>query len=100
MISEVVRVGKFVEVTADGGLRFVLLGPGNSVESTFTGTDISVAAEKVDRAGTETEQLRHDCIVVVGLGDVTIGATFCCANTAGGVREVRVERLAAVTFGR
>ena len=46
------------------------------------------------------EELRHPSVVVIVLREMTIGAILCRSDPAGCVREVRVERLTAVTFCR
>ena len=47
------RIGNLLQVTADDGLRFIRLCPDDGVQSFATFSDVSVAAEKVDRAGAE-----------------------------------------------
>ncbi len=61
--------------------------------------DVGVAPEEIHRAGAEAEQLRHPGVVVVSLGEMAIGAILRRPDAAGGVREMRVEGLAAVAFG-
>ena len=61
--------------------------------------DVGVATEEIHRAGAEAEQLRHPRVVVVLLRQMAVGAILGRADAAGRVREMRIERLAAVTFG-
>src|SRR2546425_556432 len=87
-------------MTANGGLRLFLLSPNRAVQSFLATADIDISPEKVDRPGAEAKQLRHDRVVVVVLRDVAVGAIFRRAHAAGGVREMRIEGLAAITLGR
>ena len=93
------RVGELVQMTADGGLRFVLFGPNNGMKSFPAFADVGVASEEIHRAGAEAEQLRHPRVVVVVVREMTVGAVFRRADAARRVREMRIERLTAVTFG-
>ena len=81
------------------GLRFVPLRPDHGVKPALALADVSVAAEEIHRARAEAEQLRHPRVVVVLLGNVAIGAVLRRADAAGRVRKMRIECLAAVTFG-
>jgi len=93
----VARVGEALEVGANGGLRFLALGPDDGIEAGGTGGDVGVAAKEVDRAGAEAEELSHPSVVVVGGGKVAIGAALGGADGRRGVWEVGVESLAAPT---
>ena len=98
MLLVVVRIGDLVQMTADRGLRFVRFGPDDGVQSFASFADIGVASEEIHRAGAEAEQLRHPGVVVVVLREMAVGAILRRADAAGGVREMRIERLAAVAF--
>ena len=98
MFLVIVRIGDLVQMTADGRLRLVGFRPDHGVESVASFADVGVAAEEIHRAGAEAEQLRHPGVVIVGLREMAVGAILRRADAAGGVREMRVERLAAVAF--
>src|SRR4051812_27007889 len=100
MFPVIVRVGDLVEMTADRRLRLVRLRPDHRVESVLAFTDIRVTSEEIHGPGSEAEELRHPGVVVVVLREMTVGAILRCADAAGGVREVRVERLAAIALRR
>ena len=89
-----------MQMTADHRLRFVRFGPDHGVKSFAAFADIGVATEEIHRAGAEAEQLRHPRVVVVVLREMAVGAILGRADAAGGVREMRIEGLAAVAFGR
>ena len=99
MLLVIGRVSDRVQMTADRRLRFVRFGPDHGVKSFAAFADVSVAPKEIHRAGAESEQLRHPRIVVVCLREMAVGAVLRCADAAGRVREMRIERLAAVTFG-
>ena len=98
MFSVIGRVSDLVQMTADGRLRLVRFGPNDGVEPSLPFADVGVTPEEIHRAGAETEQLRHPGVVVVVLREMAVGAILRCADAARGVREMRVERLAAVAF--
>ncbi len=93
------RIREAVEVAAEGGLGLVALGPDDGVEAVVAGGDVGVAAEEVDRAGAEAEELGHPGVVVVLLGEVAVGAVLGRADGGRGVGEVGVEGLARVALG-
>ena len=99
MFPVIVRIRELVQMTADRGLRFVRFGPDDAVQSFLALADVGVAAEEIHRAGAEAEQLRHPRVVVVVLREMAVGAILRRADAARGVREMRIERLAAVAFG-
>ena len=87
-------------MAADGGLRLLLLGPDHRANAFLARADPGVAAEEVDRARAEAEQLGHPGVVVARGGQMAIRAILGRADAAGGVREMRVERLAAIALRR
>ncbi len=95
----IVRVGKLMQMAANGGLGLILFGPYHCVKTIFARTDIGIAPKEIHGAGAETEQLRHNGVVVIVFGEMAIGACFGCADTASGMREMRIKGLAAVAFG-
>src|SRR5687768_7812902 len=97
MCLVVFRVGMLVEAAADWRLRLLGFGPDNAVELVFA-ADPGVTAEEVDGARAEAEQRSHPGVVIVRGAEVTVGAVLGGALAAGGVREMWIERLAAVTF--
>ena len=99
VLLEIVRVGQPVQMTAERGLRFVLFRPNDGIETAPAFGHIGVAPEEIHRARAEAEQLRQPCIVVVALRDVAIRTIFRRADAARGVREMRIERLAAIALG-
>ena len=99
VLLEIVRVSQPMQVAAQRRLRLLLLRPDHRFQPTLARADIGMATEEIHRPGTESEQLRHPRIVVIVLRRVTIRAVFRRAFAARSVREVRVERLAAVTLG-
>ena len=98
VLSVVVRVSEFVEVAADRRLRLIRFGPDDAVKSFVPFAHVSVASEEVHRAGAEPEELRHPGVVVVVLREMAVGAILRRPDTAGGVREMGIEGLPAVTF--
>src|SRR6266404_6161887 len=96
----VVRVRELMQVAANRGLRLLLLRPDGAVQSLLATADIGISPEKVHRPSAEAKQLRHDRVVVVGFGKMAVGAILRRAHAAGGVREMGIECLAAVTLGR
>src|SRR5258706_6790945 len=88
-VIQIVRgIRELLQMTTERGLRLFLLGPDNRVESALTLANVSVASEEIHRAGAEAEQLRHPCIVVVFLRDVTISAILRRTLATGCVREM------------
>ena len=63
----VVGVSQFVQMTAEGGLGFVLLGPDHTIQTVLAAADVGVAPEEIHRARAEAKQLRQDRVVVVVL---------------------------------
>src|SRR3954471_12708962 len=100
MLLVVGGIRDLMEMAADRGLRLVRFRPDNAVEPFLAFADVRITTEEVHRAGTETEQLGHPGIVVVVRGEVAIRAVFRCPDATRGMREMRIERLAAVTFRR
>ena len=98
MLSVIGRIGDLVQMTADRRLAVppVRSRPRHEILPAFA--DVGVAPEEIHRARAEAEQRRHPRIVVVLFGEMAIGAALGCADAARGVREMRIERLAAVTF--
>ena len=99
MLLVIVRIRNLLQMTADRCLRLVRLGPDDGVQSVASFADVGVTAEEIHRAGAEAEQLRHPRVVVVVLRKMAVGAILGRADAAGGVRKMRIERLAAVAFG-
>ncbi len=100
MFLVIIRIGDFLQMAADGRLRFVRFRPDDGVKPSLPFADVSVAAEEIHRAGAEAEQLtpsRRCCRSFFERWQSV--AIFRRADAAGGVREMRVEGLAAVTFG-
>src|SRR5436853_6103859 len=64
-----VRVGILVQIAADHGLRLVPFGHLDGTHRSLA-PYVSVEAYEVDEVGTQPEQLRHDGIVIVLLGQV------------------------------
>ena len=87
-----------MEITPDHRLRLVPLGHAHRLDPVL-GPGPGVVADEVHEVGTEQEQLRHDGVVVVVLGDMTIGAGLGL-GLALGVREMGREGLGAETAGR
>jgi hypothetical protein len=77
---EIGGIGHLLKVTADGGLRFVRLGPDHAMKPLFAAANVSVTSKEIRCARAETQQLRHDGIVIVVLGQMAIGAVLRCAN--------------------
>ena len=94
------RVSDAMQMAADHSLRLLLFCPDDSVKAFAPFAHIRVTAEEIHRPGAEAEELRHPGVVVVRLREMAIGAILRRAHTARGVREMRIESLPAVAFGR
>src|SRR5205085_7275916 len=70
------------------------------MEPVLAFADIRVTSEEIYGAGPEPEELCHPGVVVVVLREMTVGAILGRSDAAGGMREVRIERLAAIAFRR
>src|SRR5689334_16854744 len=86
-------------MAADGGLRLVLLRPGDAVETSGTCAEVSESAVEVNSARPKAEKLGHNGIVIVAFGDMAIRTVPCRSHSAGGMRKMRVKSLPAVSFG-
>src|SRR4051812_19182842 len=99
MFPVIVRIRDLMEMAANRSLWLIGLRPDHGMEAFAPFADVSVTSEEIDRPGSEPEELGHPGIIVVALRDVAVGAILRRPDAAGGVRKVRIERLAAVTFG-
>src|SRR5438093_11754091 len=99
MPLEIVRVVQLLQMTAERRLRFILFRPDDRVEAALALADVGVAPEEIHGTRAEAEHLRQPGVVVIVLRDVAIGAVLRRALAAGGVRKMRIERLAAVALG-
>src|SRR5438477_224960 len=99
MLLVIGRIGDRMQMTSNDRLRFVRLGPDNGVQTLPTLAHIGIAPEEINCPGPETEQLRHPGVVIIRFRQMAVGAILCRSDTAGGVREMRIERLSAVPFG-
>ena len=90
VLGEIVREGDMVERAAEDGLRLLLLGHRDAGEAPVAEADPRVAADEVGVVRPLHQQLRHDGVVVLGLGDVAVGAhlRFVRATGAGGLAPV------------
>ena len=88
-----VRIGVFVQITADDGLWFVIFRHLYGLDAAGA-ADPGVEADEVDEIGTMQQKLRHDGVVVVLFGHMTVGAGLGF-RLAHGVGEMRREGLAA-----
>ena len=87
-----VRIGVFVQIAADDGLWFVIFRHLDGLDAAVA-ADPGVEADEVDEIGALQQKLRHDGVVVVLLGHMTVGAGFGF-RLAHGVGEMRREGLA------
>ena len=78
-------------------LSEVTFGDEGGVQSVFARRDPTVAPDEVQIVCALHQQLRHDRVVVIVRGQMTIGAHFCFALSSHGVRFVRAEGDAAGT---
>jgi len=85
-------------VAADRRLRFGALGPDDTPDSFFS-ADVAISTKEVYGARAESGELRHDRVVIITLRDLAVRDVLRRANTAGGVREVRIEGLARKALG-
>src|SRR5204863_5631408 len=97
MLPVIIRISDLVQVAADHGLGLLRFGPNHGVQAFAPFADVGVATKEIHRARPESEELRHPGVVVIVLGEMAVSATLCRADTAGGVREMRIEGLATVT---
>ena len=95
VLAVAVGVGERVQPAADHGLGLVRLGHDDCLEALVLLADVDVAAEEVDEVRPLQQDLRHPGVVVPGLRHVAVDARLGLLPTHG-VREVRVEGLAAV----
>ncbi|MCG3162586.1 MAG: hypothetical protein JMDDDDMK_03879 [Acidobacteria bacterium] len=91
-------VSQLVQTRPDDCLRLVAFGHDYGVDAVFARRDPGEPPDEVDEVRPLHQQLRHDRVVVAGLGHVAIGADFRFGR-ADGVRHESAERVAAVTFG-
>src|SRR6056297_387800 len=102
----ILRVGHLVQGTADDRLRLGVFGHHDRFESVFARGDVAILADEVGVTGTLHQKLGHGRVVVISVGQVTVGAAFGFVNprgtvvgfvgptgaTANGVRHVGAER--------
>src|SRR5437879_5805379 len=100
VLCVIIRIGEFVQVAANCGLGFLLLGPDNRLKSLFGFADIGVTPKEIHCSSSKPKQLGHDRVVVVIFRNVAIGAILRRAHAAGGMWKMRIERLAAVALRR
>ena len=92
VLGEEVGIGVALQIGAEHRLGFVPLGHPHSLNA-GSQPDPGMHADKVNGVGPQHQQLGHDGVVVLGLGDMTVGAGLglCLADR---VREMRGEGLA------
>jgi len=98
VLVEVVGIGVAVQIAADHRLRLVPFGDPHRLDVVLL-ADIRVIADHVDEVGPEQQQLGHDRVVVVGLGDVAVGAGLGLGAPLG-VRVMRRKGLARIARSR
>ena len=85
--AEIVGIGDFVQRAADDRLRLLALGYFDRFKALFALGDPAILADEVDEIGALHQQLRHDGVVVVLLGQMAIGAGLGFCRAAGGDRQ-------------
>jgi hypothetical protein len=94
----VIGIGVFVQIAADHRLRLVPFGDPYRLDVALL-ADPSIVADEIYEIRAEQQQLRHDRIIVVLLGDVAIGAGLGLGAPLG-MRVVGREGLARKSGGR
>ena len=74
MLTVVVGISQPMQRAADDRLRLVTLGDHDGRQPVIARRDPAIAADEVDEVRPLHQELRHDRVVVVVLGDVTVGA--------------------------
>ena len=74
MLLKLVGIGQLVQRAADDRLRLVALGHHDGRQPVIARADPAVAADEVDEVRPLHQELRHDRVVVVALGEMTVGA--------------------------
>ena len=91
MHAPVIGVGIFVQVRAEHRLRLVPFGDAHSLE-TGVETNPCIHPDEVDVIGAQQQQLRHDRIIVLSFGQMTVRALLCLRHP-NRMREMRREGL-------
>ena len=82
-LAEIVGKGDLVQRAADDRLRLFALGDFDRFEALFARGDPAIRADEIDEVRALHQQLGHDGVVVVVLGQVAIGAGFRFGSAAG-----------------
>ena len=91
VLGEEIRIRILVQVAADNRLRLIPLGDLHGFDAAF-GADKGIEANEIDVVGAEPQGLRHNRVVVLGFGEVAIGAGLRFLR-AHGVGEMGIDRL-------
>ena len=73
-LLEVVGERELVQRAADDGLGLVALGDDDRRQPVIAGGDPAVSADEIDVVGPLHQELGHDRVVVVVLGEMAVGA--------------------------
>ena len=92
VLGEEVGIGVALQIGAEHRLGLVPLGHPHRLDAGRQ-PDPGIHADEIDRVGPQHEQLGHDGVVVLGFGDVTVGAGLGL-GAPDRVREMRGEGLA------
>ena len=95
MLAIIVGPGIAVQIAADHGLRLVPFGDARRLEPAFEARPI-VQSDEIDPVGAKQQQLRHDRIIILILGQVAIRTGLGLLRPHG-MREMRGEGLAGET---
>ena len=92
VLGEVVRIGIALQIGAEYRLGLIPFSHPHRLDAGLQ-PDPGIHADEVDRVGPQHQQLGHDGVVVLGLGDMTVAAGLgLCASDR--VREMRGKSLA------